>query len=152
MDSDEEGETVTEGEGSPFFVGSSGGCDFVVVVGVVSAVSDVGPVPTAVAVAVAAVMFPSTLGFDDAAPPLPPFPFAPLGGDDLQDEDEFAVKYLYLFMLPSPPPLDWKRKTKRRERAVAPHALLSMWMSLLLSRRTRLPVEPPPVGRISVKR
>ena len=112
-DGDEEGETVTEGEGSPFFVESSGGCNFVVVVGVVSAVSDVGAVPTAVAVAVAAVVFSSILGFDDAAPPLPPFPFAPLGGDDLRDEDEFAVKYLYLFPFPSPPPPDLEEKNEK---------------------------------------
>ena len=77
VDGDEEGETVTEGEGLPFFVGSSGGCNFVVVVGVVLVVSDVGAVPTAVAVTVATVVFSSILGFDDAAPPIASIPICP---------------------------------------------------------------------------
>jgi hypothetical protein len=69
-------------------------------------------VPTVVAVAVA-VVFPSILGFDDAAPPFPPFPFVPFGGDDLRDEDEFAVKYLYLFPFPSPLPPDLEEKNEK---------------------------------------
>jgi len=59
------------------------------------------------------VVFPSILGFDDAAPPFPPFPFAPFGGDDLRDEDELAVKYLYLPPLPSPPPPDLEEKNEK---------------------------------------
>lgn len=107
-EADEDGETVAEGEGSPFFVGSSGGCDFEAVVA--SVVSVVDAVLTIVAVAGA---FPSIFGFDDAAPPFPPFPFAPFGGDDLRDEDEFAVKYLCLFPFPSPPPPDLEEKNEK---------------------------------------
>jgi len=99
---------VAAGEESLFFVGSSGGCDFTVVVAL--AVSVVGALPTIVAVAGA---FPSIFGFDDAAPPFPPFPFAPFGGDDLRDEDEFAVKYLCLFPFPSPPPPDLEEKNEK---------------------------------------
>jgi hypothetical protein len=112
---DGEGETVTAGGEFPFFVVSSGGCDLAVVVGVGSAVSvaEAAPTVVAVAVVVVVVVFPSTLGFDDAAPPFPPFPLAPLGGDDLRDEDEFAVKYLCLFPLPSPPPPDFEEKNEK---------------------------------------
>ena len=110
VDGDEEGETFTTAEGSPFFVASSGGCDFVVVTGVVLAVSVADAGPTVVAVAV--FVFPSILGFDDAAPPFPPFPFAPFGGEDFRDEDEFAVKYLYLFPFPSPLPPDLEEKNE----------------------------------------
>jgi len=111
VEGDEEGETVAVGGESPFFVASSGGCDLVVVVGVGLAAS---VAPTVVAVAVVAVVVcPSILGFDDAAPPFPPFSLAPLGGDDLLDEDEFAVKYLYLFRLPSPPPPDLEEKNEK---------------------------------------
>lgn len=109
VDDDEEG----EGEESPLFAGSSRGCGFAVVVGVVSAVSVADAVLTVVAVIVAAVVSPSILGFDDAAPPLPPPPFAPFGGDDLRDEDEFAVKYLYLFPFPSPPRPDFEEKNEK---------------------------------------
>jgi len=112
LDGDEEGDTSTVGEESPFFVLSSGGCDFVVVVVVVLAVSAEDAVPTVVAVeVVVTVVFPSTFGFDDA--PFPPFPFALFGGDDLRDEDEFAVKYLYLFPFPSPPRPDLEEKNEK---------------------------------------
>lgn len=60
----------------------------------------------------AATVFPSVLGFDDAAPPFPPFPLVPFGGDDRRDEEEFAVKYLYLFPFPSPPPPDLEEKNE----------------------------------------
>lgn len=73
-------------------------------------VSVVDAAPTVVAVVV---VFPSTFGFDDAAPPFPPLPFAPLGGDDLRDEDEFAVKYLCLFPFPSPAPPDLDEKKEK---------------------------------------
>lgn len=109
VDGDEEGVTFTVDEESPFFVVSSGGFDFALV----SAVSVADAVPTVVAVGVTVVVFPSIFGFDDAAPPFPPFPFAPLGGDDLRGEDEFAVKYLYLFLLPSPPPPDLEEKNEK---------------------------------------
>ena len=99
---------VTVGEESPFFVASSGGCDFAVVVGVASVVSAADAAPTVVAVPLAVVVvFPSILGFDDAAPPFPPFPLAPLG------EDEFAVKYLCLFPFPLPPPPDLEEKNEK---------------------------------------
>ena len=109
---EEEGETVV-GEESPFFAASSGGRDFAVVAVVASAVSVAEVVATVVAVEVAATVFPSVFGFDDAAPPLPPFPFVPFGGDDLRDEDEFAVKYLYLFPFPSPLPPDLEEKNEK---------------------------------------
>ena len=84
------------------------------VVGVgASALSVADAVPTVVAAEVAVVVFPSILGFDDAAPPFPPFPFVPFGGDDLRDEDEFAVKYLYLFPFPSPLPPDLEEKNEK---------------------------------------
>ena len=60
----------------------------------------------------AATVFPSVLGFDDAAPPFPPFPLVPFGGDDRRDEEEFAVKYLYLFPFPPPPPPDLEEKNE----------------------------------------
>jgi len=108
------GETVAVGGESPFFVASSVGCDLAVVVGVGSAVSVEDVALTVVAVAVAVVVvFPSILGFDDAAPPFPPFPLAPLGGDDLRGEDEFAVKYLCLFPFPSPHPPDLEEKNEK---------------------------------------
>ena len=110
---DGEGETVAAGGESPFFVGSSGGCDLAVVAGVESAVSVTDAAPTVVAVVVAVVVFPSILGFDDAAPPFPPFPLVPLGGDDLRGEDEFAVKYLYLLPFPFPPPPDLEEKNEK---------------------------------------
>ena len=80
---------------------------------VASAVSVAEAVATVVAVTVEVVGFPSSFGFDDAAPPFPPLPFAPFGGDDLRDEDEFAVKYLYLFPFPSPPPPDLEEKNEK---------------------------------------
>ena len=108
------GETVAVGGESPFFVRSSGGCDLAVVFGVGLAVSVADAAPTVVAVAAAVVVVcPSSLGFDDAAPPFPPFSLAPLGGDDLRDEEEFAVKYLYLFPFPSPPPPDLEEKNEK---------------------------------------
>lgn len=109
---DEEEETFAIVEGSPFFFASSGGCDFAAVVGAVLVVSVADAGPTVVAVVVAVFVIPSILGFDDAAPPLPPFPFAPFGGEDFRDEDEFAVKYLYLFPFPSPPPPDLEEKNE----------------------------------------
>lgn len=105
---DEDGEAVGVGEESLFFVGSSGGCGFVVVVA--SAVSVVDAAPTKVAVVGA---FPSIFGLDDGAPPFPPFPFVPFGGDDLREEDEFAVKYLCLFPFPSPAPPDLEEKNEK---------------------------------------
>lgn len=95
------------GEESTFFAGSSGGCDFAVVVA--SAAPVVDAVPTIVAV----VAFPSIFGLDDAAPPFPPLPLVPFGGDDFRDEDELAVKYLYLFPFPSPPPPDLEEKNEK---------------------------------------
>lgn len=109
-----EGETVTVGEELPFSVASSGGCDFAAVVGVASAVSVAAAALTVVVVAVAiVVVLPSIFGFDDAAPPFPPSPLALFGGDDLRDEDEFAVKYLYLPPFPSPPPPDLEEKNEK---------------------------------------
>jgi len=115
VDGGEEGETFAVGVESPFFVVSSRGFDFAVaVVAVVSAVSVADADPTVVAVReTVVVVFPSIFGFDDAAPPFPPFPFAPFGGDDLRGEDEFAVKYLYLFPFPSPLPPDLEEKNEK---------------------------------------
>lgn len=103
-----DGDEVIECGESPFFAASSGCWDFAVAVAL--GVSEVDAVST---VAAALAAFPSIFGFDEAAPPLPPFPFVPFGGDDLRDEDEFAVKYLYLFPFPSPPPPDLEEKNEK---------------------------------------
>lgn len=99
---------MIEGEESPFFVTSSEGCCFVVVAA--PAVSALDAAPTVVAVLVE---FPSIFGFDDAEPPFPPLPFVPFGGEDLRDEEEFAVKYLCLFPFPSPLPPDLEEKNEK---------------------------------------